>query len=1010
METNTQYLDSLVDHWSYSSMSSLLSNPFAFKKKYVFKIYDDISSPSAVVGKAAHKCMEMYFKGMEIHEAIQAGLMQINETSDMGIDYGKKGSREAILKTYNQAVNFYFAEIPTYHEILGVELSLTKEIETVGDKPQKLSLPAKAISDLVTRNKLGEIEIIDHKFIASYTNGDEDNFNHFIQAMFNYHVVKAEFGEAPARMVFNEVKVSKNTKENEGMPQLQPYIVDFRNTPMADFAAFYKLYESCTHLVNLPGMVFLPNPRDIFDGQNSFELFRAGTMEVERPTAVKHKTEQVAFQDKQYIASAFDKVENQDLSPEERIRLKLQEFGISVDMRETFTGPSVIKYTMKPSRGVRMSQIDKLAKDLALALEVASIRVEAPMYGTGLVGVEVPSLIRKRIDLAESHLTKGTMQLPIGINVYGELVKKDLTDMPHLLIAGSSGCHAKGEKVLMFDGSIKSVENVQIGDMLMGDDSTPRAVLELHRGRHKMAKISSRWGTMTLTTNHVLSLQHTSTKKITNITIEEYIQKNRNFKFINKLYRKPVEFTRSDSQTIPPYILGLWLGDGTNRMAAITSPDEECLKEWEEWGISIGLKTRREYRNNCATSHITTGSNYGSNNGRWRRGNNTAKNMLEDLGVLNNKHVPKEYLIADRNQRLELLAGLVDSDGYLEVGKGSIDYTTKYKALGDDIKYLCLSLGLSCSLVPCKKGFMRADKTRFTGDYYRLHIGGDIRFIPNRLRRKHHERIPVQYYGSRAAFKVDLLDEDDYYGFRVDSNHLYMTDDFVVTHNSGKSVMLNVILTSLTKQMSPDLMKLILIDPKRVELSQFKAVPHLAQPIIFDDSEAATALDYLVDMMEARYTVLEKAGYRFIDDYNEKNRGKELPKVVLVIDEYADLILNGGKDERVIEVFEGIGPRGGEISHVEKKPSIETQIVRLAQKARAVGIHLILATQRPSADVVTGLIRSNFAAKIAFMTSTAVNSRIIIDQDGAEELIGKGDMLFVDPSKQAPIRLQGLYS
>jgi S-DNA-T family DNA segregation ATPase FtsK/SpoIIIE len=155
---------------------------------------------------------------------------------------------------------------------------------------------------------------------------------------------------------------------------------------------------------------------------------------------------------------------------------------------------------------------------------------------------------------------------------------------------------------------------------------------------------------------------------------------------------------------------------------------------------------------------------------------------------------------------------------------------------------------------------------------------------------------------------------------------------------------------------------------------------------------------------------MEAADCRFIDEYNALNKKESMPKIVVVIDEFADLILSGGSERRVTEVVDGFGPRGGIITHQDEKPSIEAQIVRLAQKARAVGIHLILATQRPSADVVTGLLKANFATKMAFMTSTAVNSRIIIDQDGAEELTGKGDMLFLDPSKNSLERLQGLYA
>ncbi len=242
---------------------------------------------------------------------------------------------------------------------------------------------------------------------------------------------------------------------------------------------------------------------------------------------------------------------------------------------------------------------------------------------------------------------------------------------------------------------------------------------------------------------------------------------------------------------------------------------------------------------------------------------------------------------------------------------------------------------------------------------------------------------------------------------------------------AGKSVMLNVILNTLTKQMSATELRLILIDPKRVELAHFGQLPHLAQPVVYDSIQAIKVLDDLVQEMEKRYKTLTNAGVRSIDDYKGK-----MPKFLIVIDEFADLIMTSARmaaienmdikkfNNNLMDVLDE-SPTGKFTQKATKEAirrtladgpdDAQTSIIRIAQKSRAVGIHLVLATQRPSADVVTGLIKANIPTKIAFATTNTVNSKIIIDQTGAEQLTGKGDMLFMQPGENGLKRLQGLY-
>jgi S-DNA-T family DNA segregation ATPase FtsK/SpoIIIE len=203
------------------------------------------------------------------------------------------------------------------------------------------------------------------------------------------------------------------------------------------------------------------------------------------------------------------------------------------------------------------------------------------------------------------------------------------------------------------------------------------------------------------------------------------------------------------------------------------------------------------------------------------------------------------------------------------------------------------------------------------------------------------------------------------------------------TTGSGKSVMLNGLLTSLLLTTDPRQVKMVLIDPKRVELSQFARVPHLITPVVTDVKKAANALAWAVAEMERRYEVLEKIGVRSIEGYNDRAE-TQMPYVVVVIDELADLMMQAGA-------------------------KVEDAIIRLAQKARAVGIHIVVATQRPSVDVITGMIKANVPSRIAFAVSSQVDSRVILDSPGAEALLGMGDMLYKPVSAARPSRVQGAF-
>lgn len=201
---------------------------------------------------------------------------------------------------------------------------------------------------------------------------------------------------------------------------------------------------------------------------------------------------------------------------------------------------------------------------------------------------------------------------------------------------------------------------------------------------------------------------------------------------------------------------------------------------------------------------------------------------------------------------------------------------------------------------------------------------------------------------------------------------------------TGKSVCINNIICSILFRATPTEVKFILVDPKRVELTQYNGIPHLLTPVIVDVEKVPSALKWAIETMKDRYKLFSEAGARNIESYNQAMGYQALPYIIILIDELADIML--------------MAPR-----------QIEEYICRLAQMARATGIHLIVATQRPSVDVITGLIKANIPARVAFAVSSMVDSRVIIDGPGAEKLLGRGDMLYIPPDQAKPQRIQGTW-
>lgn len=685
---NMQETQMPINRFSYSSFVQLLRNPLIFKMKHILNIYDTPSGMSAMIGKACHKALEYRYTDQEqqIADVIQVGMDYLTETSDGYIDYGKTDSREKMLKGYTQAMQFYFAEEPKYHKIISVEEKWESECKTVyGDT---LPLPMTGKADLVHQfsDNPEDVEIIDTKFTVSFTNYDTEDYIKIIQSMFMYHLLFATKGIKAKRMIFREVK---RTKNDDGTPQVRDWAIPFDHEPY--FIIFYNLFNDAVKFLKRDP-IFLPNLSDMFDGEQSGLLYAQGLINADMSDVeVMHKVRDVAFTSKKFIASKLESDLNKNLLPEEKIKIRLAEFGYPVEPVDAIVGASVTQYRFKISAGVRVSAIKKLKDDVAIAIgSNGHVNIDI-IPGTGYLGVEVPNIERSIVFYTPELHRKNTLKFPLGAEVNGTDYLADLTEMPHLLIAGTTG--------------------------------------------------------------------------------------------------------------------------------------------------------------------------------------------------------------------------------------------------------------------------------------------------------------------------------------------------------SGKSMLLNVLIDSISTQNSANDLKLVLIDPKRVELAKFAKLPHTDGKVLYEYDDVLKKLLETTDEMEKRYTLLEKAGVKEIKDYNKVAK-KKLPYIVVVIDEFADFMIRTkfsakskvsyGAKSKAWMVRIAKKRTGTNISDYTKaemrefleelddkeeanRPdaNVELLITRLAQMARAVGIHLILATQRPSTDVITGLIKANFPSRIALTTASPVDSTIILGQTGAEKLNGKGDMLFMSPTIKGLLRLQG---
>jgi len=350
-------------------------------------------------------------------------------------------------------------------------------------------------------------------------------------------------------------------------------------------------------------------------------------------------------------------------------------------------------------------------------------------------------------------------------------------------------CLGKGTKVLMYSGELKKVEDVKVGELLMGDDSTPRKVLSLARGREEMYWVHQNKGIdYRVNKSHILSLKRSRNEgkhqhgDVLNIEVSDYITKSDKFKSNYKGYQVGVEFAEQKVE-IEPYFLGLWLGDGTSSNVEIATQDSEIVNYLGRYADRLSL---------LLNSHFTDGRCPMYRIGKGHTGGDVKKDIslqkkLRDMNLLNNKHIPQNYLINSRKNRLELLAGLLDSDGYYDDKYHVMEITQKSKALSEQIKFLADSLGFRCSF---NAKMAQIKSIGYECEVYRVRIVGDLDEIPTKIARKQARPSASNRNHQHTGIKVEYDKIDDYYGFEIDGNKLFLLEDMTVTHNT--SLVLNM--------------------------------------------------------------------------------------------------------------------------------------------------------------------------------------------------------------------------
>lgn len=339
-----------------------------------------------------------------------------------------------------------------------------------------------------------------------------------------------------------------------------------------------------------------------------------------------------------------------------------------------------------------------------------------------------------------------------------------------VLPTGGGKCLGRGTPIMMFNGEIQPVESIKIGDLLMGPDSYFRKVESVTKGVDQLYKITPIKGdSFICNQSHILSLINTTTDNIINISITDYLKQSKNFKHLHKLYRVKVNFKNEWKSKLSPYFIGIWLGDGnTSNSIQIHKPDDEIIYATKEEAkkFNLNTKTYKDPRSNCKTTTILGGT-------IGRGHHHPLKEHLDEFGFGGEKKIPDWCLYTDEKSRLELLAGLIDTDGYYG---HNFDFSSSIESIADSVLFLSRSLGFAA---------YKFKKIVNNKIYWRVSISGKIEKIPTRIERKKAKERKQIKDALRTGFKIDPIGEGEYFGFELSGNdRLFLLGDFTVTHNT----------------------------------------------------------------------------------------------------------------------------------------------------------------------------------------------------------------------------------
>ncbi len=493
-------------------------------------------------------------------------------------------------------------------------------------------------------------------------------------------------------------------------------------------------------------------------------------------------------------------------------------------------------------------------------------------------------------------------------------------------------CLGKGTKVLMFDGTLKKVEDVQVGDLLMGDDSTSRKVLSLARGKEEMYWVRQNKGIdYRVNKSHILSLKRSRNEgkhqhgDVLNIELSEYIEKSDKFKSNYKGYKVSVEFNSKDLE-VDPYFIGLWLGDGRSSDVRIATQDEEVVSYLESYAKALGKKLH-DYKveGKCDMYGITNLQNENEKKDL----KDSLQSKLRAMNLIENKHIPQNYMSGNTEQRLALLAGLIDSDGYYDDEYHVMEIVQKRESLAKEIKLLADSLGFRVSL-KAKKASIKS--IGYECEVFRVRIVGDLDKIPTKIERKKARPLRSKREYKHTGIQIEYDKVDDYYGFVLDGNHLFLLEDMTVTHNTA--LVLNMALKAIERnegvaffslEMPAEQLMLRLLSAKT-------SIPLQALRVGDLTDEQWSQLSAATSELSEKKLFVDDGGYATIHHVRSKLRKLkgQHPEISVAIIDYLQLMSGEGKEGRQQEV--------SEISRGLKQLARELQIpiVALSQLNRGV--------------------------------------------------------------------------